>query len=333
MNIVSFRGRSVAMLALFCIASGTLGGCARLGAMSRVDPASVAVYPGNFRAGDRLTRRETDRALRTNSNSCPVTRGRNDFRFAAIDLECFRFPEGWQPQHVSQENGANSQRSAYAQAAEDATARNRLTSILLSQSDEICTIELGRITSNEATVNSSLSILNTGLTAAANIVSGELAKSILTGGATVAGSSRDHINAHVYRSQFSYALARAITIERRSLRQQIEARYGDTPTEFTIDQAIRAVNEYHNNCSFYRGLGLVIASVEGKENLERFENTARIQAYLQSIDELRRIPKDAEGRLPPAIQARIEQLTLQLSQLRTGAAQNSPDDPVRGEEP
>jgi hypothetical protein len=244
-----------------------------------------------------------------------VARGRSDFRRGAINLDCFRFPEDWDQPNIPDDPRAH---LAYTHAATNRLARNRLTSILLSQSDEICTIELGQLTANEATVNSSLSILDSGFTTAANIVSGTLARSILTGVANVAGSSRDHLNAHVYRSQFSYALARAIIIERDRLRRELEARFDTAPEAFSIDAAIRAVNEYHSTCSFYRGLSLVIASVESRENLERHQNALRVQAINREIAQLTANARQLTTERQAPILTRISDLALERSRLSTG---------------
>ena len=314
-----------ATLLLVGCAGVSLSGCARLGAMSRVDPASAAVYPGNFRPEDRGTAASAGQS----SNFCPVVRGRSDFRPGAINLDCFRFPEDWEQPAVDDPRA----HLAYTRAATNRVARNRLTSILLSQSDEICTIELGQLTANEATVNSSLSILDSGLTTAANVVSGTLARSILTGVANVAGASRDHLNAHVYRSQFSYALARAILIERDRLRRELEGRFDATPEAFSVDAAIRAVNEYHSTCSFYRGLSLVIASVESRENLERHQNALRVQAINREIAQLTSDLTRAAPDQQLAIRARIGALALERSRLSTGVAPAAAPSPAVAAEP
>jgi hypothetical protein len=253
--------RTIVLIIVGC--SGVLlSGCGRLGAMSRVDPLSIAVYPGG----------ESRRDTPNNRNGrCSSLLGVGSYSRGAIDLSCFYFPEDALPATASGTAGRDAAspnpapRLAYARAVGDPRDRNRLTALLLKHSDDICVEELGRLTANEATVNTSLSIVNTGVTTAANIVSGELAQQILTGIGTFTGASRSHFNSYVYRNTFPHAISRAISIERQRLRTLIEARYTQDSALFTVDDAIRSANEYHGVCSFFKGLELVLASVEGDQ--------------------------------------------------------------------
>lgn len=274
-----------------CVAMGlavaglVLSGCARLGAQSRIDPATVAVYPDAKKPPKGLAS-----AGSAHGHGCPLARGPHDYDSGAIDLDCFQFPEDLHlaPATASARAAGAAPRPAaklaYARAVDSRRERNRLAALLLKHSDDVCTVELGKIYSYEATVNTSLSVLNTALTTAANIVTGERASSILTGGATIAGASRDHANVHVYRNQFAYAISRAITLERETRKEAIERRYGDDNTQWTVDDAIRAVNDYHGQCSFYKGLELLLAAVENKKDLDRHQGAAARQTRLGEID-------------------------------------------------
>lgn len=254
--------RTIALIIVGC--SGVLlSGCGRLGAMSRVDPLSIAIYPGGESSRDTPNIR---------GGRCSSVRGVGSYSRGAIDLNCFYFPEDTlavAAASAAAKDGvtppSTAPRLAYARAVDDERDRNRLTSLLLKHSDDTCVEEMGRLTANEATVNTSLSMLNTGVTTAANIVSGELAQQILTGIGTFAGASRSHFNSYVYRNTFPHAISRAISIERQRLRGLIEARYTDNTRVFTVDEAVRSANEYHGICSFYKGLELVLASVEGDQ--------------------------------------------------------------------
>jgi hypothetical protein len=303
-----------------------LSGCARLGAMSRTDPASIAVYPGGVRTSGEPSSPEARISM---AHGCGLVRGPYDFSVGAIDLDCFRFPEDWPDDEqrwpaeeeatgrivdtvtarvVNEVNrsAANapvrSEASmrpllAYARAAVDEVARNRLTAILLKHSDDICTIEMGRITSNQAAVNASFNIVATAATTVANIVTGTQAQEILTGIGTFAGASRSHINADVYRNTFAYALSRAITLERQKQREAIERRYVDKVETFTVDDAIRAANVYHSQCSFYKGLELLLASVENGATLDRSLRERERQLQIMSLEEeIARLNRDIGSR-------------------------------------
>lgn len=338
--------------------------------MSRVDPVTIATYPGGAHAGGEGLSMEA----RVNAtNGCGLARGPYDYHIGAINLDCFRFPEDWGnrsttneqiAQHTSERadiemrnadaartrfrDATSARRSAtaatlspatpsvdppslpslrpwlaYSRAATNRVDRNRLTEILLKHSDDICTTEMGRITANQATVNASLNILATGATTVANIVTGDQAQSILTGIGTFAGASRSHINADVYRNVFAHAISRAITTERDKQRDAIVARYNEEPETFTIDAAIRAVNRYHGQCSFYRGLDLLLSAVENNTTLERSLRERERQVQIGQIEEeIARLRSDirnpaARGTNVTSLQERLNALVLQRSSLVT----------------
>jgi 7-cyano-7-deazaguanine synthase in queuosine biosynthesis len=296
---------SATRVILIACAGLLLSGCSRLGAMSRVDPLSVAVYPGG--------QSRQDPQQSPAGGICRLIEGVNSFSRGAIDLGCFVFPED---AHL--ENPP----LAYARAFDSQFYRNRLASLLLKHSDDVCVEEMGRMTSYEATTNTSLSVANTVFTAVANIVTGERAAEILTGGANIANASRDHVNAHVYRNQVAYAISRAITGERTKQRTALQARFPETVKDFTVDEAIRAANDYHGTCSFYRGLELVIAAVNERENLQRHQTAIERQNEIDRINreivqlqaEMGRAPRDRRD----SYQARIEAQQDRRGQLTGG---------------
>jgi len=324
----------------------TLQGCGRIGAMSRVDPLTVAVYPGGKNPAELPKPGTASTAATTR---CDLVRGAGGYFAGAIDLDCFQFPEdrnvpkdavlaGTANNGVPQNEPncpAPAGFTAYARAVGCVRERNRLTALLLKASDDICVREMGSLTADQATVNATLNILSTAVTATANIVTGEQAKSILTGAGTLATASRSHINADVYRNTVSYAVSRAIILERKRLRDQIEARYGQLTTTFTVDDAIRAANEYHGVCSFYRGLELVLASVEGDQRTrdaqmrrERIEDLERQITRYRSL--LAGIKKNS-GEDPKIYTDKIDELASQIQAL-TLADMPATDEPKKGED-
>ncbi len=222
---------------------------------------------------------------------------------APVDLNCFQFP--------------GSQKPAYQDAVSDQTARNRLVSLLMARSDTICTEEMGELSANEATTTFGLDVISTAATTAANIVTGDQARQILTGAGTLAGASRSHVSADIYRQTVSHAISRAIFLERQRLRSAIEGRFTQTHSEYVIDQAIRDVVEYHNTCSFYRGLELVLASVEGtpteRDAAERRAKIAELEQraawYRAQMVGLSGTEKETYSNRLKAILDRIDALT------------------------
>lgn len=248
------------------LAGLALGGCHTLQIQSRTDPHTIAQYaPGG---GVRSLRRD---GPSLDPDICPLVATARDDHRGAIDLDCFRFPEDRGPPGARVATG----QPAYFRAVEDGLARNRLASILLKQSDDICVIELSQLRANEATVNTGLSTLTTTLSAAATIVGGKLAKSILSGTASAISGTQSHINVQVYRNQISEAVAQAIEVDRARQRDLITGKYGEGVKTWTVDDAIRMVNAYHGTCSFYKGLELLLMAPGQEKVREAYEADRR----------------------------------------------------------
>ena len=168
-------------LAFLCISPAILSGCGYLQAQSRIDPQVVAAYskhPNIKGPGNR---------------SCP-SRIAGDTRSGAINLDCFTWDDSGE--------------TAYSLAVKSDGDRNRLMDILVGRSNTLCNNDLARLVANEATVNTSLSIATSALSAAATIVTGDQASNILSGLAGTTNASRSHINAEVYRNTLSPVVVR-----------------------------------------------------------------------------------------------------------------------------
>ena len=122
--------------------------------------------------------------------------------------------------------------------------------------------EMGRLTGNESTTNTTLSLLDTLLSTTATIVTGEQAKSIFSGAAGSANAARATVNAEVYRNRLSDAIEGAINNERYKQKTIIDDKLSSKDVgQYGLDQMIRDIDEYHQICSFYNGLVLVNKAV------------------------------------------------------------------------
>lgn len=271
-----------------------LPGCTTLQAQSRVDPQTVAHYPQDGKT--------------VMGSDCPV-KLKSDTNAGAINLDCFIFPEN----RLKQQGGQPA--TAYEQASTDRTKRNRLASILLKQSDDVCTIEMGRLIADEAIANAGLSILTSGLSAASTIVSGETAKSILSGVATTTNATRGHINAEVYRNTLSTAILKAIQLERDRKRLEIFTNIPKTNDQYNVDQMIMDVNAYHQVCSLSRGLALVVDAVN-RTTFDEADRRRSLGVAVEDIDNRLVVlnQKLSDAGLSSEDQTAIKQ---QISDLRT----------------
>ena len=297
------------LISLFVICF--VSGCSDLRKSARINPQSVAIYPGG--RGD---------ALKGVIGNCPLTNAVGDSNRGAVDLDCFAFPEDLNIPRVSQtsdrvdkpsdsgdkaSDGADkavkpkivSGLTAYSRAAgstqsnisnqtsineeSQRIARNRLGEILLKHADDVCTVEKGRLVRSETSVNFGLSFITTALSAAATIVSGERAKTILAGLATGASGTQDNFNATFYRNQLTQAITNAMDNERGRLLTIIQGRKAETVAAFTIDDFVRLANSYHQACSFEHGLQLLLnASVDANGARASLESRGR-QAAIATL--------------------------------------------------
>jgi hypothetical protein len=164
--------------------------------------------------------------------------------------------------------------TAYALSTVDLDSRNRLTQILVNQSDSICTVELGRLEGRVATFNLAGDIATSGFAGAASIVGGNTAKSILAGIASFTSATKDHFNADLLHSQMTEALIQAIRIEREKELVSIQSNYSKSVIDWPIDTAIQQVNAYNQVCSFYRGMELVLEAVQNGKSAAKDTPTA-----------------------------------------------------------
>jgi hypothetical protein len=240
---------------------------------SRVDPRTVANYPRD----DRIE----------GSGNCPGELP-GDTHGGAINLDCFRFPEDDSTKPPAYDRAAGrihdpGRPSAYLLAAGSTIARNRLAAILLKHSDDVCTQELGRLTANEAISNTALATVASTLSGIATIVTGEKAKEIFAAGSGLATATRSHVNAHVYRNVLSTAVSRAIHIAREKQRGEIQAQLAKDMAAYNVDLMILEVNAYHQTCSFYRGLTLVLEAVD-RTKFEEGDRAGGLRSAIQELE-------------------------------------------------
>jgi hypothetical protein len=163
--------------------------------------------------------------------------------------------------------------------------RNRLGSLLMKHSDDICIASIGRAANNEAVTNAALNTLTTTLATVASIVTGQEAQRILAGGAAISSGTRDHVNAAVFRNVLVSAVSRAIGDERRTLANRIQEHMTQqTTANYDADTMIRDINVYHQSCSFIRGLELVTRAVDRSAVSDRTEQIARYDQAIAFLD-------------------------------------------------
>lgn len=278
-----------------------LGGCVQLGRTARVDPARIAAHKPPAKCGY-------------------ISGVGSDFKYA-IDLDCFTFqappgdvkPTAYDGAYDGRVAIDESKHTAYSLAKSDAKYRNRLESVLLSQADAICEKEKGHIFANEAGIGVAFDTLASGFSGAATIVTGEQAKSILSGLAGLSTATRSHVTANIYKNQIVPAITNVMDAERTRLLTEIIALRNVKIEDYSADDMVRRVNRYNQACSFQFGIQLLLQASENKAGTDAIIRSINLR---HAISELQtgRAKLVAAGVSTEAADKKLAELVLQLAE-------------------
>ena len=283
--------------------------CTTLQNQARVDPQTVMIFPQG-----------------SGPVNCADTPILGDTRAGAFNVRCMTLmmPDG-------------KDQLAYLAALRTADARNRMGEEVARRSDSICTVEMGRLTGDEAMANMLLSTATTAFSTIAAIIKHHDA--IFAALATFTNATRDHLRAEVYRNFFSYQIIKAISLERVKRLEAIRAHSGDSLTAYNVDRMLTDLDQYHQVCGLNMGFTLVDAAVSNSgpnPTARRDQFTAAINELTISIDNLNaqlENPKLAESRKAGLVAERDALLAKQTELLtsRAGIAtgtEKSPEPPT-----
>lgn len=240
-----------------------------LGRASRVDPAGVS--------------------FREAADGCAYGAQIDGDRIGSINLDCFKF----QPK--------SDRRTAYQFATgrlEDGTlstdtpetvrqARNRLGFVLINHADVLCEREKGAIYGMRAATSGLLDFGSSGFSIASTIVGGEQAKSILSGLAGLSTATRTNIDTNVYQNQLTSAITKMMDTERHAILQKIHAKQKLAPSEFSADEMIVMANQYHQACSFQKGVQLLLDAAVNKEGVDQIVRAMNLRQVVNEADRLK----------------------------------------------
>jgi hypothetical protein len=294
-----------------------------LESQARVDPRTVVSYQALPKAAQTGGR-------------CDARTLRGDNHYVPLNLDCFYFP-GTEPTAPVLGTPASLNRApvtgtAYQRAAISPGDRNRLAGILMKESDDVCVKEMGDVSAREAIANTLLGTATSALSTASSIVTGQKLKSWLAGGSAFTNATRDHINAEVYRNVLASAMAKAIDNSRKTERGEIMKRLERGIDLYAVDMMIADVNRYHQSCSFFNGLALVVDAVNraAPETENEYRGlTVGISDLGIAIADLERRVAAATGESKTALQAELNKLLdertkLLVARANLGSSQPAP---------
>ena len=155
--------------------------------------------------------------------------------------------------------------------------RNRLIDTIEERSNEICHIHKAHILSNAAAFNFLTGLTSTVLSGVSSVVGGEAAKTILSAASSSVGVLGAEIRSNFYQNILAPAVIRKINELRKRKLEKIVGRFVEPGNQYTIVRAIRDLNEYHRECSFFRGI-VELAEGTREEPMSRKEIDAEILA-------------------------------------------------------
>jgi hypothetical protein len=155
--------------------------------------------------------------------------------------------------------------------------------VLLNQANFVCQLQKGRIYANRATLDSALDFTSAGFSAASTVVGGELAKSILSAVAGLSTATRGNLNSNIYQNQLVPAISRVMDAERRNILIDLSARSKQSVTDYDVDDMIRLVNEYHQACSFEKGVQLLLNAALNKEGVDSIIRDINLRANASAL--------------------------------------------------
>jgi hypothetical protein len=176
---------------------------------------------------------------------------KDDPKIGPINLSEYKFPE-------------SSGDLAIKDAANDWVKRNRLQSTILLVSDAMCDRFESRVLAVSNGSNLLTGFLATVLSGAAAVVTGDNAQAILSAGAGVSTATRSLVNDEVYRGKFVQIILDTMNRSRQEKKALIQTQWDKGPGDYTMEQALGDAMEYHEMCSFHRGLTLLATAVDRK---------------------------------------------------------------------
>lgn len=150
-------------------------------------------------------------------------------------------------------------------SAESEILRNALAIDLISLSDRVCSAHQAAIIANSNTWNVATGTITNLLSGFGAVVGGEATKAALAAGAAFSSGTRSLVNEEVYVQTVGAAIVRAISIAREKYYADIQLGFEKSLSDYSVQEALRDIQEYHRRCSFYYGLLEISKSLEQRK--------------------------------------------------------------------
>jgi hypothetical protein len=199
-----------------------------------------------------------------------------------INLNCFKFPSGSKDK-TAYELALGCAQSAAAgggAAAEKVCVfyRNELQAIVMRRANAICDQHKGDIIAQASIMNIGFGVTAAGTSALGAALSGVQAKTNLAALTSLITGSQAITNQELYQKQFAGALISAIDASRARKKTEIDQKRASPTSDYTIDEALTDVQDYHYRCGFHHGLMQITKAVERQDQTSRAKILDRLDA-------------------------------------------------------
>lgn len=162
-----------------------------------------------------------------------------------IDLATFKFPE---------KKNDCCEKTAYAEAATDAGARNRLMAILQERSDRIYEVHIADVLATQAETNLALDIGALTTASLAAVLEPKATKTALATAAAILTGSQSALNERIYFKLLAPRIIRETAEARQAVLFTMQTNRLQPITVYTVDDMLRDLERYHQRGSFAYGV-------------------------------------------------------------------------------
>lgn len=201
-------------------------------------------------------------------------------RFKPINLDTFRFDD--LPDTL-----------AIVAASKYSKYRNRLQALAFEKSITACALHL-RFAFASTALRKGLLQFGAIATDAAAVLSGAtLAKNILAGTSGVLSATDSIIDSVHFQNLLLVSIMKAIDNDRKAFREQVAKKHDKLIDEYSVEDALVDVTDYHRRCSTVHGIMLLSKNVEALqqsnaliEDLRRRQIETQFERLAREIDKL-----------------------------------------------
>ncbi|MBT3845776.1 MAG: hypothetical protein HOF59_11530 [Gammaproteobacteria bacterium] len=143
--------------------------------------------------------------------------------------------------------------------------RDNLVYEIATISDRVCSLHQATIIANDNVWNVSTGTLTNLFSAVGTVAGGEATKAGLAAAASLTGSARSLVNEQIYAETVGTAIVKGVSVAREKYFAELKLNLQEDYEKYTVQQALRDVQEYHRRCSFYYGVVEISRSLDQRK--------------------------------------------------------------------